>query len=123
METRIECQHSLCSVCRGIILVEISDASKDLVRATGQSFEVFREAVKNKCIICSVVWQLSRQYRHIWSESPEVWEPLSFKAEVYASEENIIRLNVLWINPLKTELTDARFRLISIDGKFQLKAG
>ncbi|EXM17407.1 Heterokaryon incompatibility [Fusarium oxysporum f. sp. vasinfectum] len=113
METSIKYQENLCPICQGILLVRTSDASKRWVKATGQTLQIFREAVENKCIICSVVWYLSRQYRHLWSESPELWEPMNFKAHIDSGEENIIMLHILYNNPLKNETTEAKFRLIS----------
>ncbi|KAF4339023.1 heterokaryon incompatibility [Fusarium beomiforme] len=113
METSVKYKENLCPICRDILLVRTSDASKGWVRATGQTFQIFREAVENKCIICSVPWYLSRQYRHLWAESPELWEPMDFKAHIDSGEENIIKLHILYNNPLKNQTTEAKFRLIS----------
>lgn len=122
METSIRYQENLCPICQGILLVRTSDASKGWVKATGQTLQIFREAVENKCIICSVIWYLSRQYRHLWSESPELWEPMNFWAHIDSCEQSIIKLHVLYNNPLKNETTEAKFRLISTNGMFQLQA-
>jgi hypothetical protein len=96
------------------------------MKAAAQTFNTFREAVRNKCIICSVVWDLSYQYRHIWSKSPELWEQMSFRPYRDSDEDNIVKLHVLYENPLKglqvAEATEAEFLLIPVDGKFYLAA-
>ncbi|KAH6975081.1 hypothetical protein BKA56DRAFT_83245 [Ilyonectria sp. MPI-CAGE-AT-0026] len=82
MAAHVKLQDGLCSDCRGVLLVKTADASKKTVIIKDQTFKVFREAVRNGCYIRSVVWHLSRQYRHRWSESPELWNPMQFSASV-----------------------------------------
>jgi hypothetical protein len=100
--------------------------SKGWIKVAAQTFNTFREAVRNKCIICSVVWDLSYQYRHIWSKSPELWEQMSFRPYIDSDDDNIVKLHVLYKNPLKdhqvAEATEAKFRLIPVDGEFYLAA-
>jgi hypothetical protein len=48
---------------------------------------------------------------------------MNFKASKSPGEENVIRLHILYTNPLKDEITEAKFRLISINGLSQPRAG
>jgi hypothetical protein len=119
-------QTGLCSICRDVVCPKKFIASKNWINTIAQTFSIFREAVRNKCIICSVVWDLSFQYRHIWSESPELWGQMSFMSYKDYDDDNIVKLNVLYKNPLQdhraSQLAIARFHLIPVDGKFYLAA-
>lgn len=114
MATHVKHQDGLCSDCRGVLLVKTSDASKKAVIIKEQTFKVFREAVRNRCYICSVIWHLSRQYRHRWSESPELWRPVQFYATV--GSDAAIDLHVSYSNPSTGNHAGADFHLVSIDG-------
>lgn len=118
MESSVKFNQSLCSICQDVLLVNTSDASKDFVKATGQTFEVFREAVKSKCIICLMVWQLSREYRHMWSETPSLWLPMTFRASKAQGEGSVISLHVSYVNHSKNEVAVAHFYLIPTNGAF-----
>lgn len=113
MAAHVKLQDGLCSDCRGVLLVKTSDASKKPVVIEEQTFKVFREAVRNKCYICSVVWHLSRQYRHQWSKSPELWRPMQFRATVDLNAA--FELYVSYSNPSTDNAAGALFHLVSID--------
>lgn len=100
--------------------------SKTWITAAAQTFNTFHDAVRNKCIICSVVWDLSYHYRHTWSKSPELWEPMGFLPCKDSDDDNIVKLYVSYKNPLKdgqaAEATGAIFRLIPVNRKLYLAA-
>jgi hypothetical protein len=85
------------------------------------TFEVFHDAVKNQCIICSVIWDMSYQYRHLWLESPHLWEPMCYTFFNY-SAETIVILSVVYCEPLSDPLDkispSASFHFIPVDGRF-----
>ncbi|KPM43820.1 hypothetical protein AK830_g2815 [Neonectria ditissima] len=112
MEDSLKFQRSLCSVCQDILLATTCDASTSFVRATGQTYEVFKKAAETKCTICSVVWSLSRSHHHVWADSLGAWVPMGYRAEMYSDEDSPVVLTVSYTNPLKNEEAHARFNLI-----------
>lgn len=47
----------------------------------------------------------------------EAWRPMEYRAEGTREGENLVRLNVMYHDPLKNNSADLRFRLVAIDSK------
>ncbi|KAI1753686.1 heterokaryon incompatibility protein-domain-containing protein [Xylaria castorea] len=94
----------LCSTCRRFLCPEIEVEPFSWIKATGQTFEVFREAVEQGCAICSKIWNADDQYAKAWPQiSFEAWKPVEFsfqKDESEAGIEDIIDIIVMYRNPI-----------------------
>ncbi|KAI0436362.1 heterokaryon incompatibility protein-domain-containing protein [Xylaria telfairii] len=81
---------ALCSICHGILCPETDAEPSGLIEATGQTFEVFREAVEKGCVICSTIWNSDDQHFKAWSQTPhEAWEPVRFDPRKNVGEAGI----------------------------------
>jgi hypothetical protein len=114
----------VCSICQTILCPEPDlcfepDPESAYFTPVGQTLDTFREASKQSCVICSTVWNLTEQHRRAWSNvSQESWEPFQYHVEKHQGEESIIRLKVLYKDPIKNDTKDLRFRLVPIDSTY-----
>jgi hypothetical protein len=105
-----------CSMCLDM-LKRLSESSQETpavwLKAASQQFEAFREAAQQGCFICSTLWNLSEEHRVAWSSSPQVpWMPIQYRAESEFSG-SMIRLSILYHDPVRDVTTDIRFRMIN----------
>lgn len=116
----------VCSTCRSVLCPEPGvcserDPGSVYFTPAGQTLRAFRQASQQGCAVCSTIWNLTERHRHAWSNaSRETWEPLRYRVAKYQGEESVVRLNVLYKDPLKSEVDELRFRLIPVDGQYRL---
>ena len=111
----------VCSICQAVVSSETDKSnpeSQGWISTTAQTFDVFRDAATQHCAICSTLWNLTEKHRDSWLNAPEAWEPLRYKPEGPREGENLVRLNVLYQDPLKGSTADLRFRLVAIDSMY-----
>lgn len=115
-----------CSVCQAVLCPEPGynfgpDPKLSYTTPAGQTLVAFRNASQEDCVICSTIFNMSEQHRLAWSDtSSKYWQPLQYRVQKYAGEEGIVRLNVIFSDPLRGSANDVRFRLIPIDSKPRL---
>lgn len=115
-----------CSACRFVLHsgpgfdLEPYTNAYGWITPPGQTFDAFRDAAVNECVVCSTVWNATEKHGVAWSNTPaEAWKPLQYKAEGPRTEEPLVRLNVMYCDPLKhNELSDLRFRLVAINSEW-----
>lgn len=116
----------VCSTCRSVLCPEPGacaepDPGSVYFTPAGQTLCTFREASQQGCVVCSTIWNLTERHRLAWSNaSLETWEPLRYRVAKYQGEESVVRLCVLYKDPLKSEVDELRFRLIPVDGQYRL---
>ncbi|KAI1378984.1 heterokaryon incompatibility protein-domain-containing protein [Hypoxylon crocopeplum] len=94
------CSTVLCSTCRNILCPQVNVEPSKWMSAAEQTFEDFQKAAEQGS----------------WSQvSPQAWTPLRFQSRRAEGEENIIKVWILYHDPIKENVADLRFRLISSD--------
>lgn len=95
---------------------EIQQMTRTLKKAKDQSFEAFRESARQRCFICSKIWNLTEKHRIAWLNFQQAqWTPMLYSAEV-GKEESWIRLTIIYHDPTLGATSDIRFRLINTNG-------
>ena len=108
----------ICSIFQAVVSPEtgkLNPDSQGWIWTTEQTLNVFRDATTQNCAICSTLWNLTEKHRDSWLEAPEAWRPLYYRPEGPRYGENLVRLNVIYHQPVKGLFTDLRFRLVAID--------
>ncbi|KAF2178046.1 hypothetical protein K469DRAFT_696156 [Zopfia rhizophila CBS 207.26] len=109
----------LCAVCLDFLQrlpEKVHETTNMFEKAKDQPLETFREAARQQCFICSALWNLSEKHRAAWSNPQHVpWTPMRFMARQEPAD-SLVRLNILYDDPIRGVTGDIRFRMISTNG-------
>ena len=106
----------LCGLCSKTLDSSLTD--RTVYKPHHETLESFQNAILQGCYICSTMWKgFNKKLRDVWMENGAAWHPLQYRVYKEPSEEGLVKLSILYLDPIINSVTDTRFRMIISDGE------